>query len=542
MLDLSVKQIEGLDENLSYAGCYVTVEGELIDVITPLTSNSLESSIRIPTTGNLHLIIKNMREGDKMIGSVSFPIAILTNPIQWLPLFDNLEYDSLQTLPEKVDFPRIQLAVASKSSEYSSGFVDKIKSLQLKIINLEHTLASERWEFQREIGSLSSSQRYREDSQSVLIEQLKAQVEKQEILIQDLIRQKNDAKNSNEKEGLWKKDLEEKYHHLFAELEKTLKNSQERDENYLKTTSDLKKENLEFKYKIDLLTGEAFEKDLEISHLSENISHLSLENYEQMIKNLKEKLALFQSHLTESESNRGVLQQKIEKLIDRISLNKSCTNCAKSKMKIAALNEQIILMKSDLNEPENKNSEAKANFSFTPEIDLFTEPSVLDVNSDLSTKVLQLMLENKALKSQTGKTEARSEDEVDEALKQYSEMFTKVSTGQYKYKNMAVNIFMEKNVLLCRAGNVVTVQEFVTSFHQGSNSTTPGDSSFKENPKNSHEVASEIGECSYTSEEDLKRKEVKKQVLIKKQYRPDKKVFAPLRQSSAHIERKKTLK
>ena len=159
------------------------------------------------------------------------------------------------------------------------------------------------------------------------------------------------------------------------------------------------------------------------------------------------------------------------------------------------------------------------------------------------------MLENKSLKHQIYNIESTAEqcDEVDEALKGCPELFSKISTGQYFYNNLKINIFLEQGALLCRVGNTMLLHEFILSYNQRSNSTTPGDTSFKENPKTMQEVASEIGECSYTSEEDkkedLKKKELRqKEVIIKKQYRPDKKVFAPLRQSSAHMERKKTQK
>ena len=549
MLDLSVKRIEGLGENLSYAGCYITVEGELIDVITPLTLNSLESSIRIPSTGKLHLIIKNMRDGDKMIGSVSFPISILINPVQWLPLFDNLEYDSLPSIPEKVDYPRIQLAVAPVASEHSLAFVDKIKSLQLKIINLEHTLASERWEFQREIGSLSSSQRYREDSQALVIEQLKAQIEKQETLIQDLINKKENAKNSFEEDIEWKRNLEEKYKNQFVEIEAVIKKSQERDKEYVKTISKLNRENLEIKYKIDLVSNEIFEKELKISHLSEKICHLALENYESLIHNLKEKIVVLQNHLSESEQSRGSMQCNLERLVDKIELWNPCNNCGKLNNQIVGLKNQISSMKSELKEYENRISENRANFSYIPDLDIFSEPPIIDKNSDLSSKVLQLMLENKSLKHQKYNAESSAEqgDEVDEALKAYPEFFAKISSGQYFYNNIGINIFLEQGVLVCRVGNTMLLHEFILSFNQGSNSTTPGDNSFKENPKVMQEVASEIGECSFTSEEDkkeeLKKKDSKqKKSIIKKQYRPDNKVFAPLRQSSTHMERKSLVK
>ena len=314
MLDFSVVNIEGLEENLSYTGCYITVDNTLIDVITPLTQSGLESSIKIPESGKLHLIIKNMREGDKLIGSVSIPISNLSSSPQWLPLFDSLEYDSVQNLPEKVELPRIQVKTL-QNIEHCSSFLNKIKSLQLKIMDLEHTLASERWEFQREIGSLSSSQRYREDSQALVIEQQKLQIEKQELLINDLIQQKNDSTLLNERENSWKDSLESSISTIRNEYEKILKKSQDRDSEYLVKISKISKENFELKSKVEKLTNEIFQKDLTIAQLKEKNHHMAMENYELIIKKLKEKVNNSQEHLKNSEDCRNTLQGKIEELI-----------------------------------------------------------------------------------------------------------------------------------------------------------------------------------------------------------------------------------
>jgi hypothetical protein len=566
MLDFSVKNLEGLSENLSCTGCYITVEGNLIDVITPLTKNSLDSSIRIPSSGKIHLIIKNMREGDKMIGSVSLPISLLTNT-HWLPLFDSLDYDSLQSLPDKVDIPRIQISVVQASTEYSSNFIDKIKSLQLKIIDLEHTLVSERWEFQREIGSLSSSQRYREDSKALIIEQLKSQVEKQEILIQDLLSQKNDLKNSIESENQWKSDLQHKYKNFYSEFESSLQKSQERDSEYVKIISSFKEENLEIRAKLDLLSTENYEKDLLISHLNEKINHLSIENYENIMGNLKDKLKLLQNHLNISEANRNSLQEKLEKTIEKIGSLKPCSKCEELEKENFQLHSQISSIESEYKDHKQKLQEhifpiiqddsytkerLSSNLSAQHSKIMNLEPGckniqdsyTLSESSDLSSKILQLMLENKYLKSQVLVYEDLY-NEVDEALKMHSESFVKVSYGQYVYNNAKVNVFMENNTLMCRTGIPVPLHEFFAGYNQESNSTTPCDSSFKEIHKRLHEIASEPGDCSYTSEEDkkddIKKKDPKhKTVIINKQFKPDKKIFAPLRQSSAHMERRKT--
>ena len=310
--------------------------------------------------------------------------------------------------------------------------------------------------------------------------------------------------------------------------------------------SNLKKENLDIKYKLDSLTGENFAKELSITHLNEKINQLSLENYEVLLINLKEKIHLYQNQLKESEKNRENLQMKLQNVIDNIQSINLCPNCEILENNISKLSNEIYSLQLDLKDLEHKNSDGKKSF-IIDDIDNFDERHK---DSDLSSKIMQLMIENKCLKSQLSNFESNSAnfDEVDEALKIYPELFNKISFGQYTYNNIKVNIFLENNMLACRIGNTMPIQEFISSFFNlGSNSTTPGDNSFKENPKVLQEITSEVGECSYVSEEDKKdeyRKRIDKnrQVVIKKQFRPDKKVFAPLRQSSAHMERKKLAK
>ena len=72
-LQVSVSNVEGFEDLLSNAGCYLSVDGDFIDVITPITSNSSEYLTDLPPSGLLKFIIKNMRSGD-VIGSVSIMI------------------------------------------------------------------------------------------------------------------------------------------------------------------------------------------------------------------------------------------------------------------------------------------------------------------------------------------------------------------------------------------------------------------------------------------------------------------------------------
>ena len=338
--------------------------------------------------------------------------------------------------------------------------------------------------------------------------------------------------------------MENKNKNIFLEYENSLKKFQEREFSYVQTITALKQENLKIKARVDQILTQNFEKELALSHSKEKNTQLMLENNEKYFLSLKDKITIITNHLALSEANRNVLQEKMENMIEKISFLYTCPNCESYEKEIFTLNSSISMLKSELKDYKEKFNTFKYNF-FLPESEFFFDFSEPE-NSDLSSKVLQLMLENKYLKSQMSNIDANCEfDDIDENLKQYSDGFTKVSSGQYVYNNMKINIFMENGGLYCRVGNVMLLNDFLMNFNNGSSSTTPCENSFKEAPKGSQDIISESGEFSYTSEEDkkedLKKKENKtRQVVIKKQFRPDKKVFAPLRQSSAHLERKKT--
>lgn len=222
--------------------------------------------------------------------------------------------------------------------------------------------------------------------------------------------------------------------------------------------------------------------------------------------------------------------------VDRDSSFNQCISCMSSEKEIEDLSAQVESLRIELREFENK--ENNTNFN-TQDSEVFKDPG----SSDLSSKILQLMLENKYLKSQMSKNKR---DEIDEDLDGCPEVFARISTGLYAINGVKVNLFLENNILMCRMGPAMKISDFLNNLAHGSNSTTPCENSFKE-MKFVGEIASEVGECSFTSEED-KKEELKKRMVkvrepvIKKQYKPDKKAFAPLRQTSAHLERKRASK
>jgi hypothetical protein len=531
MLEFTVKQVEGLEDNLSYAGLYITVDSNLVDVITPLTHAGLQSNVKIPSTGRLHLIFKNMREGDKFIGSVSIDLSLVHSKATWLPIFDSLDYDLLQSIPEKIDCPKILIEISSAHESLNQGsFLEKIKSLQLKIMDLEHTLASERWEFQREIGSLSSSQRYREDSQTLIIEQQKIQLEKQEALINDLLCQKNDFHMFKDKETIWMNSLEETIQSIRREYEKILIKSQERDSDYLQKISELSKENFELKIKIERLLNEIFQKDLKISHLKEKNKHMAGENFEAIIKKQREKINSSQEYLKTSEESRNLLQKKIEELIEKLAGVSQCSNCDKNRDMFNELTRQISSLK---NLPKDEVKDVNC-LSFESFIELDAKNSGLDGFNEKQFKAFISAFEKKV----------KDEEMIESELKNFAGCFLKIGSGQYLFnKTLKVNVFLENNSVLCRVGKIFTLNEFISSFAQGVSLKS------RENSSHFSKNLNETGTCENSwSEEDKKDEEVKKKEgrikpnLIKAQFKPDKKAFVPLRQTSSHSEKKRLCK
>ena len=76
MSTLRVLCAEGIDCEASLLGCYVSYNNTLQDIITPLTA---DHSISLPLEGIIKILMKTMCEDSRVIGSVIFPLEIVTN-------------------------------------------------------------------------------------------------------------------------------------------------------------------------------------------------------------------------------------------------------------------------------------------------------------------------------------------------------------------------------------------------------------------------------------------------------------------------------
>jgi hypothetical protein len=111
-LELHILKVQGVNTDLSIVGCYVSLDGRLYDVITPLGSPAPDSVVLLPSSGQLKLMIKKMSSGDdQVIGSVSFSLSLLpcVGGQFWLPLFESFQEDTVTSLAGESQGPRLLL-------------------------------------------------------------------------------------------------------------------------------------------------------------------------------------------------------------------------------------------------------------------------------------------------------------------------------------------------------------------------------------------------------------------------------------------------
>jgi hypothetical protein len=123
-IELLKTESDWVDSSL---GCYISVNNNLLDVVTPLNNPHEANSIDIPSSGNLRLVIRDMGRSDGYLGSISIPIHLLKPAASLcLPLFDSPNSDILIEIPQEIKSPRIYLAVNTGQSEISSYAEDNL--------------------------------------------------------------------------------------------------------------------------------------------------------------------------------------------------------------------------------------------------------------------------------------------------------------------------------------------------------------------------------------------------------------------------------
>jgi hypothetical protein len=78
----------------SRVGCYVSLDNQLLEVITPLNCPHESPTLDIPPEGTLRLIFKDMGRSEGYLGSISFALNSFNKAVTlWLPLYSNPNND-----------------------------------------------------------------------------------------------------------------------------------------------------------------------------------------------------------------------------------------------------------------------------------------------------------------------------------------------------------------------------------------------------------------------------------------------------------------
>ena len=267
----------------SSLGCYISLDGTLLDVITPLNSHHELSFIETPLSGILKLVIRDMGRQDGYLGSVSIPTSLLEASLVpvILPLFDSPSSDLITQIPETSEIPRITLEVLKETSSpvlpeprenfcqsFSDTFENHKKKNQIskKIIENEEILEI----FHKEIENL------------------------QEEVLKE--KEKNLA-------------LQEKYLELIETLKNNSSRAQQRENSLLELMNE-KEEKYCRNIEINLeLQANVRRLEFEIKLMQEKVDKFELQ--EKYVKQLEVEIMKYQVILQDVERNRDELTRTL---------------------------------------------------------------------------------------------------------------------------------------------------------------------------------------------------------------------------------------
>lgn len=154
---IQILRCEGFNHKESSLGCYILVNQELVDVITPLKSSDLSSDqipfTEIPSDGLLKLIVKEMHKDSLYLGSLSLPIQSLPSKgFVWLPISQEMDNDTVNVLKDTKSSTRLLISIEKPPSNISSTslYQLQIKKFEFIISQLEERLKENTQFFEQE--------------------------------------------------------------------------------------------------------------------------------------------------------------------------------------------------------------------------------------------------------------------------------------------------------------------------------------------------------------------------------------------------------
>ncbi|CAG9319289.1 unnamed protein product [Blepharisma stoltei] len=331
VLDLQIVRVDGIDLEISSLGCYVSLDDQVVDVITPINSQHDENKICVPAKGMLKFIVKSMCAEHEYIGSVCLPVDLLPSKgYLWLPLLQDSESDLLTILPEETESARILISLnkATKCIEVSQIDIPEtneiVQEVKEEVCECQESFESTRKSFIQTKGSRFENRSEDEksrftdfrwhDEPNADIEKFRIQYKKQVALQEDLTKCLVSCQNQLITERKQKELLESSLNEVKQKHETTLAKSQSREKSLLKLLEIKDSELKEFQGELKKLQSTLRTLEGEKVQLGEVVEKLEIEISTARFMNKSEELQDALERLEESEKQRQNLQEALSEV------------------------------------------------------------------------------------------------------------------------------------------------------------------------------------------------------------------------------------
>jgi hypothetical protein len=507
-MNLSVIQTQNLENDLAGLGCYISLNQELLDIITPLSSNTSENFTQISASGNLEFVIKDMRK-DRVLGLLNVDTDNLPREgLHWFRLDSDLN-----------PCPSILISFNNSASETQKHenspskkeLGTKINELQTLIMDLECKLAQEKDEKNREIQNKNKLLQNIQTASESAIDQLKIKVSGSMSIIEELNLQKANLIHLYHQETQKSKLLQQKVFEIQNSYNETLEIIRKKEFGLVGENFKLQQELQKTK---ESLNNELLVKDVKDSLISQLSYKLNLNKISSTFdSDMHKRLEVLIKHTQDLEVQKLSLQKLLETAQNPNSVSIQCQNCELKDKEAVSLNQELIRLR-------NIEIEAKANEGLLVDIkerNLFQENEIKDLLVEIDTKKNQInqltqdlngktiefnnscsevneisavcaglkqtilaltrneeILENEIMDLKCKSINARKIekirlDEIDSSLEEYlssqciENLFVKLAHGVYLYGTKKINITLKNDkTLICRiGGGYIPIDQFL---------------------------------------------------------------------------------
>lgn len=505
-LSLSILKVEGIGDQ---SGCYIIVDDSLLDVISVQETEIHENCTEVPLKGVLKLIVKSLSKNSQVQCSVSINLeALPSEGAVWLPLYTSSGGETLPQIPSTLPSTKILISVNQLSlltpvpeiTEYDSSMFDienslckiynsrgsfeghdkckkalgiineKNKELRNKVLELDNRLQDLNMEHSRDKNSLMQTNHECFSKLAIQLEKYKMHCGNLQIVHEDHIKQVEALQTLFKQEILQREHIEKQLIRITQEFQDYAKVTEEKLQSYEKRIEVKDQEIISLKnfQNISISLGDRLDKDVQVTNLQTQL-HNCLEQ------------------LQESEFNRKLLQQKLEKVAEYHSkeledLLKSPTE--QNEHKIFELTQEVKNYKQKCTDLENMlddkyikdKTKDRGENSKKPIEDMNMRNSeLLGEIARLREKLEQEKKNNENLLSQVREKNCKeienkvkgADEKFLEYLKNYGieEKFGRVMDGVFVYGSKKVSVAIKNGCLICRVGGGhMGIEKFLKSY------------------------------------------------------------------------------